>query len=144
MVIGGVTFPLRQVHWTNCSHNDNYRLKFKITGTTFRLYELVVWSYVKGLLEVHFSLLVLTHVKVFLSGPWPEIALSVNPFVSGNCYSKTFFPGRVWLFETYFAQLTVQFLCLFKLNSSLLKPCHICVSGWVNLFYVCFLHFRIL
>ena len=49
MVTGGVTFPIRQVHWTNCSHNDNNRLKFKITGTTCRLYELVVWSYVKGL-----------------------------------------------------------------------------------------------
>ena len=78
---------------------------------------------------MHFSLYVLTHVKVFLSGLWPAIALSVNPFVSGNCYSKTSFPGGVLLFETYFTQLTLQFLCLFKLNTLLLKPCQICASG---------------
>ena len=92
---------------------------------------------------MHFSLYVLTHVKVFLSGLLPEIALSVNPFVSDNCYSRTSFPGRVLLFETYFTQLTIQFLCLFKLKTLLLKPCQICASGWVNLFFVC-LHFRTL
>ena len=52
MVTGGVTFPIRQVHWTNCSYSDNYRLKFKITGTTCRLCELVVWGYVKGLVGI--------------------------------------------------------------------------------------------
>ena len=31
---------------------------------------------------MHFSLYVLTRVKVFLSGHWPGIALSVNLFVS--------------------------------------------------------------
>ena len=34
---------------TNCLHSDNYGLRIRIIGTTCRLNELVVGSYVKGL-----------------------------------------------------------------------------------------------